>query len=178
MKPRSSIWSASSSTKISTLRGDQDVDAGAQLADLAVDRHAAEHGRDRQAQELAISHEAVGNLARELARRREHQHAAAARRTRLRVLGQEVQRRQRERRGLAGAGLRDAAQVAAFHQRGNRLRLDGGGDVVTLGGKRLLDRLGEAELTELGHGVSYRMRARSLVSWTRGACAGSNRRPA
>ena len=73
MKPRSSIWSASSSTKISTLArltarrfdqidepagcGDEDVDAAVQGANLVVDRHAAENDRMREPQKAAIGAE-------------------------------------------------------------------------------------------------------------------------
>ena len=65
MKPRSSIWSASSSTRISIIdeadealldqveqaarRGDEDVDAAAHVLAVLVDAGAAEHGRDRHA---------------------------------------------------------------------------------------------------------------------------------
>ena len=61
-----------------------------------------------------------------------------------------VERGQPEGGGLAGAGLRDAEEVAAFHQLRNGLRLDRRGLGITLSGKRLLDRRGEAEVGELG----------------------------
>ena len=93
MKPRSSIWSASSRTRISTSRkvrdaavdeveepagrGDENVDAARELALLLADRHAAEHDGGREPQVAAIGAEAVGDLAGELAGRAEHEDAAA-----------------------------------------------------------------------------------------------------
>ena len=80
MKPRSSIWSASSRTRISTSRqaqrpavdeveqaagrGDENVDAVRQVALLLADRHAAEHDGGGEPQVAAIGAEAVGDLAR------------------------------------------------------------------------------------------------------------------
>ena len=150
--------------------GDEDVDARLELADLAVDRHAAEHGDGRQAQPLAIGVHALGDLAGELARRREHQHAATARRARLGVLLEIVERGQAEGGGLAGAGLRDAEQVAALHQRRDRLRLDRGGLGIALGGKRGEDRGGEAQVGELGQDEIFHAKAR------RAPFAGTRRR--
>ena len=92
-KPRSSIWSASSSTRISVprqhdvalrevveqpaRRGDQHVDAARQRLDLRPMADAAEHDRDGEAEMPAVGAEALGDLAGELAGRGEHQHAAA-----------------------------------------------------------------------------------------------------
>ena len=69
----------------------------------------------------------------------------------LEVVGEIIERGQREGGRLAGAGLRDAAQVAAFQQRRDRLHLDRRRHVIALGGKRALERLGEAEVGEFGH---------------------------
>ena len=114
-------------------RGHQDIDPAAKAGNLLADRHPAEHGLDRQVQELGIEPHVVGNLRRQLARGAQHQHPAAARETPGGIGGQAVQRRQREGGRLAGAGLGNAQQVTAFHQGGDRLPLDGGGIVVTLG---------------------------------------------
>jgi hypothetical protein len=46
--------------------------------------------------------------------------------------GEELQHRQSEAGGLAGAGLRRAEQIPACEHDGNGLRLDGGGLGVTL----------------------------------------------
>ena len=68
--------------------------------------------------------EAFGDLAREFARRAQHQHAGAAAGGRL-GMGQKVmENRQSEGGGLAGAGLGDADEIAAGHDRGNGLRLN------------------------------------------------------
>ena len=61
----------------------------------------------------AIGAEAFDDLAGQFARRAEHQHAAALLLQRLPVGGEPVEDRQRERGGLAGAGLRDADEVAS-----------------------------------------------------------------
>src|SRR5215213_3408486 len=132
MKPRSSMRSASSRTKTSTSRND----------------------RGRQPEVPPIGAEAVGDLARELARRAEHEGAAAAPRRLAHMLGEMMQDRQREGRGLAGAGLGDAAEVAAGHHVRDGLGLDRGRGFVAFGGERLLDRGGEAEAGEVGQGLS------------------------
>ena len=93
MKPMSSMRSASSSTRNSTSprrsalllheieqparRGDQDVDAVEQRADLRAHRHAADHQCGLQTQMAAVGAEAVEDLAGQFARRAEHQDAAA-----------------------------------------------------------------------------------------------------
>src|SRR3546814_18888977 len=76
--------------------------------------------------EAAIVAAALRDLRGEFAGRRKDEHAATARRGPLGVVQQIVERRQRKGRGLAGAGLRDAAQVAALEQDGNSLLLDRG----------------------------------------------------
>ena len=68
--------------------------------------------------------EARLDLHRELAGRREDQRAAGLRRRPLPELEELVQDRQREGRGLAGAGLGDAEDVAARELRRDRLGLD------------------------------------------------------
>jgi hypothetical protein len=61
----------------------------------------------------AIGAETVEDLAGELARRREHQYAAAFALRHPRILRKPMQDRQRESGGLAGAGLGDADDIAA-----------------------------------------------------------------
>ena len=161
MKPRSIIWSASSRTRISTSRrvrcalvdqvdqparrGDQHVDAARHVLPVLAERGAAEHGGDPMLRELAVSAGAVGDLPGQLARRRQHQHAAGAGRGAAVGGGEPVDRRQHEGRGLAGAGLGDAEQVAALQDRRNGLQLDRGRRVVILRGKRLQKGLREPE---------------------------------
>ena len=132
MKPRSSIWSTSSSTRNSTAprlrdarvdmvdqpagRRDQHVEAGLERADLRAVRHAAEHDRDLERKPAGEVAEALGDLAGQFARRAQDQHARAASRRRAPVGREPVEDRQREGRGLAGAGLGDADEIAALHQ--------------------------------------------------------------
>ena len=94
----------------------------------------------------AVGAEAVEDLAGELARRREHQHAQALLLQRLPVGGEPVEDRQRERGGLAGAGLRDADEVAACEDQRDGVGLDRGGGGVLLLSEGASDRLCEAEI--------------------------------
>ena len=138
-KPMSSISSASSSTTIFTAarckraapdmieraarRGDDDVDAALQRADLTFHRSAAIDRHRDDSERLAIFVHGLGNLHRELARRHEHQRRGALARRSVRC--DEVQQRQRERGGLSRSrrGLRE--HVAPFEQRRNCGALDG-----------------------------------------------------
>ncbi len=97
-------------------RGDDDVEAVRAHLDLAVDRRTAEHDAGADIEAATIILERFGDLRGKLARRRQHQHAARAGLARLWVGGKAHQAGQRERRGLAGAGLGDAAQVATLEQ--------------------------------------------------------------
>src|ERR1700686_3187516 len=82
-----------------------------------------------------IGAEAVENLAGQFARRAEYQYAATLAHRRARRGGKLMQDRQREGRGLAGAGLGDADNVAARHQERDGLGLDRGWrEVLFLGG--------------------------------------------
>src|SRR5690606_36414166 len=96
-------------------RGDDDVDALAQLLDLRVHADAPEdHGRPER-QVAAVRAYALADLRRELARRHQDQRPHAALRG-VRYL-QALQQRQREAGGLAGAGLRADENVAYFEDR-------------------------------------------------------------
>ena len=130
-------------------RCDDDVDATGQHADLLVDRHAAEYGLDAQLEEAAIVAEALRDLRGQFAGRRQHQHTAALERRDLGVAGEIVEAGQRERRRLARAGLRDAAQILAFQQRRNGFLLDRRRGDVIFGGERLHDRLSQTKFVEL-----------------------------
>jgi hypothetical protein len=66
----------------------------------------------------------------------------------LPLLQQTVQNRQREGRGLAGPGLRNADDVAAKGCEGNGLRLNGSGGFVFLFSEGAKDRLCEAEVVK------------------------------
>jgi hypothetical protein len=70
---------------------------------------------------------------------------------------EQLQHRQREAGGLAGAGLRGAEQIAPGEDYGNGLRLDGGGFGITLLGDGA-EQLGrEAEILERRFDVNLLM---------------------
>ncbi|CAM2160898.1 hypothetical protein PT2222_90115 [Paraburkholderia tropica] len=132
-------------------RRDQDFHAAAQFVRLRIHVDAAEHHRAAQRRVLRVGAHVVGDLVGQLARGREDQRAhrmARGRCARARERQETLEDRQREARGLAGAGLRGAHHVAAREDHGDGLRLDRRGRRVAL----LLDRsedLGrEAELIE------------------------------
>ncbi len=169
MKPRSSIWSASSTTRISTppserillldeveepsRRRDQDVDAALQRSGLRALRNAAEDDRDVEPEPRAVGAEALRDLARKLTRRGEHEHARSARNARRVRGGEALEDRKREGRRLAGAGLRDAAKVAAGEDRGDCLRLDRGRDAVAFIGDGAKNGFAQGEIGKLGQWV-------------------------
>ena len=127
-------------------RGDEDVDAALELAVLRRIRRAAEQAHRAQAQVLSIARRLCRNLLRELARRGEHQHAAARRHRGAWQRGADAcaasrcKRRQDERRRLAGAGLRRRDDVPSGEQQRNGLRLDRRRFVIAAFGQRLQQR--------------------------------------
>jgi hypothetical protein len=139
-------------------RGDEDVDAAGQRADLRVVLHAADDDGDRRADVPAVGLEAGRDLGGELARRGQDQCPGRFRLQGL-LVGDEqaMQDRQREGRGLAGAGLGDAEQVAARHHRRDRLDLDGGGGGVALGLKGTKKGFGEAEVSKSGQESTFKV---------------------
>ena len=150
-------------------RGDQDVDAARHDPLLAAHVDAAEDDGGGQPQVAAVGLEALLDLARQLARRGQDQDPAAVRRGRPAVGGEAVQDRQRERRGLAGAGLGDAQEVAAFQDVGDRLGLDRRRRGVVLGGQGIEQRGCEAEIGKLGQNGVLSKRA----EWHSAAQTGS-----
>ena len=137
-------------------RRDQHFGATRHAADLPVDRHAADRQLDGQRADMpAVGAEAVGDLAGELARRRQHQHAARLTLGAHALVGEVVEDRQREGRGLAGAGLGDADDVAALEGERNGLGLDRGGGLVFFFGDGAKDRLCEAEVVKRSQRVSF-----------------------
>ena len=115
-------------------RGDEDVDAAAHGIDLRPVRDAAVHQGDGQVRVASVGLEALRDLRRELARRRQDERARAPPHAPGRLVGGEpVQDRQREGRRLAGAGLGDAQQVLAGQHAWDGLRLDRGRRRVALG---------------------------------------------
>ena len=129
--------------------GDKHVNAGRQRADLRPCRHAAEDDGDFQVKAVRQILEALGDLARQFAGGAQHQHAGAAQGGRATVGNQLVEDRQREGRGLAGAGLGDADEVAPLHQRRDRLRLDRRRRGIAELGERMNQRFGKAEPEEI-----------------------------
>ena len=123
------------------------------LADAAED-----HGAPQPAA-AAIGREALADLGGELTGGREDEHPRSAPgrqgRPGLVALKQGVQQRQRERGGLAGAGLGDAEQIPPGKRRRNRLRLDRRGRLVALRSDRLQEKRVELKRGEArggGHG--------------------------
>ena len=102
--------------------GDDDVGAAFEGADLLVHRRAAVERQDRQPDAFRVLVHRLGDLHRQLARRHEHEAAGLARAGR--PCADPLQHRQRERGGLAGAGLGLAEQIAPFEQQRNRLALN------------------------------------------------------
>ena len=130
-------------------RRDKHFDAMRDAAYLPVDRHAANGEFDRERSHVpAIGAEAVGDLAGQFPCWGQYQHAARLA-FRAHALGVEVvQDRQREGRGLAGAGLRNADDIAAGENDRNGLCLNRGGGGVVLFDKGAKDRLCEAEVVK------------------------------
>ena len=129
---------------------DHDFDALHHRADLAAHRHAADRQRRGEADVAAIGVEAVEDLARQFAGRREHQHAAGLRLRPDAVFQNAVQDRQREGRRLAGAGLGDADDVASGKRQRDGLSLDRGGCDVILFLESTRDGIGQAEILKGG----------------------------
>ena len=111
--------------------GDDDVDALAQRVQLRARAHAAED-EDRALVKVTTEIlEGLAHLRGELARWHEHEQTGCPRATWIGLLGVEpLQQRQREGRGLAGAGLGSREQVATVVNRRNGRGLDGGGHGV------------------------------------------------
>ena len=167
MNPMSSIRSASSITSSEqpfehdlaapeqvhqpARRRDQDVDALFQRLDLIAHLHAADQECHAELVILAVFLEILGDLRREFAGRLEDQAARHARAAA--ALGQDVDHRQHEAGGLAGAGLGDADQVA-HHQYGrDRRGLDRRGFGIAGVPDRAEQFVGEAEVGEVHAGA-------------------------
>ncbi|GAV35250.1 hypothetical protein ROTAS13_02925 [Roseomonas sp. TAS13] len=136
-------------------RGDQHVHALVQDGLLLVHALAADQQRVVQLQVLAVLHEVLGDLERQLARRLQDQrarHAGLGARA-----GQDVHHRQDEGGRLAGAGLGHAEHVATHQHHGNGLGLNRRrGDVAGLG-DALEKGLAQAEIREGRQGL-FRLR--------------------
>ena len=129
-------------------RGDQDVDALLERLDLLALPDAAEDHGGAELKLAAIGAEAIVDLPRKLARRRENERMRAPRRARPALLGQAMQNWQREGRGLAGARLGDAEQIPALHEKRNGLRLNWRRLEIVFGLERKPQRLGQPKAVE------------------------------
>ena len=189
MKPMSSMRSASSSTKTSTrsrctarccMRSSSRPGVATRTSTPAasariwrVERDAADGERDARTQVASVGLEAFDDLRGKLAGRAQHQHAAAASASGRRpVFGEMIEDRQREGRGLAGSGLRDADDVARGEHLRNGLGLDRGRGGVLLVGERAGDGFGKSEIEKGGQCGIFRMarpgreRPRRAGKWT------------
>ena len=111
---------------------------------MVVERNSADHQRDVELLAGAVPFETFLNLRGELARRLENQ---GARHSSARAAMLEArEHRQRERRGLAGAGLRDAEHVAPCEHVRYGLLLDWSGSGVAGRVDRGENFVGQAEL--------------------------------
>jgi hypothetical protein len=100
---------------------------------------------------LAVGADAFLHLRGELARGHEDETAHGVARRRLAGAGvprEQLQHRQGEAGGLAGAGLRGGEKIAAGENDGDGLRLDGGGLGVALLGDSAEQLGGKAETLE------------------------------
>ena len=130
-------------------RADHDVGAAAHLLLLRVAAHAAQ---DRDALHPHVGGETAQrrmDLQRQLAGRRQDQRPRGERAGTRRLCGEHLQDRQAERRGLAGAGRRDAEQVAPGEEVGNGGGLDRRRHRVAQRTHGTQDGLGQAELVEI-----------------------------
>ena len=112
---------------------DQNIHAASQLLDLRVDLDAAEDDRGVQRQVPAVGVDALPDLRRQLAGRRQDQrtHRAPAL-ARQRIGVQALQQRQGETGGLAGAGLGTGENVAPLQNDRDGLALYRRGFAVAL----------------------------------------------
>ncbi len=133
-------------------RRDEDIDSLLERADLRALPHAAEDDGVAKRRVAAVACEALADLRGQFARRRKDEHLRLAAERRARAAGhaleQVVQDRQRERRRLSRARLRDAEDIAARDRGRNRLRLDGRGMLVAVRDERVEQGLGEMEAGE------------------------------
>jgi len=127
-------------------RGDDDVDAAAHRRDLRGLADAAEDGGAADVDGLAEQADLLLDLRRELARRRDDERARSA--SVRRLAHEPLEDGQHERRGLAGARLRDPDQIAPFENLRNRRRLDRRRHGVARIGDGLEKLFGQIESTE------------------------------
>jgi hypothetical protein len=126
-------------------RCDQDIDTAGQRLALCARRDTAEDRCYLEPEVAAVNPEALTYLGSEFAGRCKDEHAAAVAWRGAAILGEAMENGQRERRSLAGAGLRDAKQIQTFHNQRNGLGLDWCWYCVVHLSQRIEKWLGEAE---------------------------------
>ena len=105
-------------------RRNDDVGAATERLQLPTHRHAAEDGGDAKARGPGVRRECLTHLHRQLSRRNENQCAWSEAPARRVSCVEPLDRRQRERGGLAGAGLRAGNDVDTTQYERNRFGLD------------------------------------------------------
>ncbi|MNZ66775.1 hypothetical protein D3C78_850060 [compost metagenome] len=134
----------------------QNVRALFELELLLVDRCAADHLVDAERRLLHEGAQVFTDLVHQLARRGEDKGAAGAVCRAVRLLHQHFDDGQAESGGLAGAGLCEADQVAAFEQQRNGLCLNGSRGRIAKLGNAGHDLFGEAEFAKTGQYNAFR----------------------
>ena len=130
-------------------RGDEDVHLSAQCLDLRIDVHAAEHHHRFQRQIFSVGLHRFLDLRGKFARRDEDQTARpSGALIRNGFCGEQMQDRQRETGGLAGAGLRAGQQIAAGQHQRDCLRLHRSGAQVAGIGNGAHQRLRQIQVGE------------------------------
>ena len=127
-------------------RGHQHLDALFQLNGLRLHVHAAKNHGAAQLGVFGVQRNLLGHLVGQLTRGQQHQGAhgvTGGRCGTALVLEQALQQGQRERRGLAGAGLGSAHDVLPCEDHGNGLLLDGRHGLVAHFGHGACQRLGQ-----------------------------------
>src|SRR6476660_9926114 len=206
MKPMSSMRSASSSTKTSTrsswtarlcMRSRSRPGVATRTSTPFV---SARIWRLMGTPQIApVGLEAIDDLGGKLARGTQHQYPAAARLRPSARGGEVIEDGQREGRGLAGSGLRDADHVPRGEHLRNGLGLDWSGGGILLVDERTGDGFAEAEVEKGGQSGIFRMAKRtgapnvrfirhwpflgaqigsSRLRWRTAACRGEIRHPA
>ena len=105
-------------------RGDDDIDTLFQRANLEIIALAAADGQVTHLQTCRERLDAVRDLIGKFPCRNKHENACMARQLRLAPVEKNIQQRQKIGRRLAGAGLREANEVAPFENGRNRVPLD------------------------------------------------------
>ena len=129
--------------------GDDEVDPRRNGFDLRAGAHAADDDRDGGAGVLTVGANAVSDLLREFASRRENERATSFSIMRRRLIDHLLQQRQDERGGFAGAGLRGTKHIFLGQHGGNDAGLNGCGGGVALGRDGTKEVLGKAEVAKM-----------------------------